>query len=258
MSMARSSICIDTVYTSLRGKRVLVTGGASGIGRCLIEAFLAQEASAVCIDIDEEAIADLSGAVGGSKLSTYRCDLTDRKATRTVLDRIIADGPVDVLVNNAARDDRHSWDKIDDAYWDRCLAVNLDHQFTCSQVVARTMEARRQGVIINMGSVAWMRGRPAMVGYMTAKSAIQGLTHGLARELGPSGVRVLGIAPGAINTERQRRLYGTPEANALTLSEQALPIQLDGWDVANLVLFLASDAARGCTGRIYHVDAAIY
>jgi NAD(P)-dependent dehydrogenase (short-subunit alcohol dehydrogenase family) len=247
---------IEARHPSLRGKTVLVTGGASGIGRCFAEAFVGQGAHVVCIDINAAALSDLASAVPEGMVDTHICDLTDRSALNTLLDRILI-RPIDVLVNNAAEDNRHDWDAIDTDGWDRCLAVNLDHLFFCAQAVARNMMPRKRGVILNMGSASWQRGRPAMVGYLTAKSALHGMTKGLARELGPHGIRVLGIMPGAIETERQNRLWRTQDGLAKMLAEQAMPIALDGWDVANLALFLASDAARGCTGHFYPIDAGL-
>jgi NAD(P)-dependent dehydrogenase (short-subunit alcohol dehydrogenase family) len=236
---------------------VLVTGGASGIGRCIVDAFAMQGAAVVCVDVNTAALADVAAGDGEAMIATHRCDLTDRASLRATISAILANGALDILINNAGLDDRHAWDRIDEEYWDRCLAINLDQQFFCARLVAPAMVARGSGVIVNLGSVAWMRGRPAMVGYMTAKAGLHGLTSGLARELGPHGVRVVGVLPGAIETERQMRLWRTPASDVTTIAEQAIPVRLDGWDVANLVLFLASDAARGCTARFYAVDAGL-
>jgi NAD(P)-dependent dehydrogenase (short-subunit alcohol dehydrogenase family) len=160
----RPPMRVEARYPSLAGKRVLVTGGASGIGRCIVDAFAIQGAAVACIDVDADALADVATGAAAVAVATHRCDLTDRASARATIAATLADGAIDILVNNAGRDDRHAWDRVDDDYWDRCLAINLDQQFFCTRLVAPPMVARRSGVIVNLGSVAWMRGRPAMVG----------------------------------------------------------------------------------------------
>lgn len=242
---------------SLAGKRAVVTGGASGIGRCIAEAFLEQDAIVEAIDIDAAAADDLRAANSGRALTIHRADLTDPIARDAVLGEIAAAGPIDIMVTNAANDTRHAWSEVTPETWRQTLAVNLDHQFFCAQAAARAMATRGKGVIVMMGSVSSRRGWPAMAGYLTAKGGIEALVRGLARELGPSGVRVVGVVPGAIDTERQRRLWQTPDRIPQILATQAIPQRLDGWDVAQMVLFLASDNARGCTAQSYVVDAGL-
>jgi NAD(P)-dependent dehydrogenase (short-subunit alcohol dehydrogenase family) len=239
-------------YRSLAGRAVLITGGASGIGAHMVREFAAQDANVVFLDID--ATAGVALAAGLPRTRFIACDLTDIAALREAIARA---GPVDVLINNAARDDRHRLESVEPEYWRRMLAVNLDHQFFATQAVLPGMKARRAGAIITMGSISWMRARGGMVGYTTAKAAINGLTRTLARELGEHGIRVNCILPGAINTARQAALWRTPEIDRQIMENQALKIALDGSHVARLALFLASDEAGGITGQNFIVDAGM-
>ena len=242
-------------YRSLVGRSVVVTGGASGIGEEMVRAFVAQGARVSFIDIAKDAGEALASATG---TSFYACDVTDIPALREALARIENDrGSVDVLVNNAGKDDRHDMGEVELDYWRRALALNLDHQFFATQAVSKGMAARGAGSIIMLGSISWMRGRPGMVGYTTAKAAINGMTRTLARELGPAGIRVNCIVPGAILTERQEKLWLTPELNQQFLNLQALKFRLDASHVARMALFLASDESGGCTGANFIVDAGL-
>lgn len=245
-------------YPSLSGKNVLITGGASGIGAAMMEAFIGQGSRVFFLDIDAEAGAALAERLG-VMASFQRVDLADVPALRTAIRAIEVDvgGGLDVLVNNAARDDRHGWDTVEPEQWRRALAVNLDHQFFATQAVAPAMAAKGGGSIILFGSRSWMRGLPNMVGYTTAKAGIEGLTRTLAYEFGGMGIRVNCLVPGAIVTERQRRLWTLPERDAAILERQALKFRLNPWHVARVVLFLASDEAAGCTGANFVVDAGV-
>jgi len=249
----------DTVrYRSLAGRHVLITGGASGIGAEMVRAFAAQEAKVSFLDIDTEAAGRLLAEPAVGDAVFRPCDLRDVAALRASLASLERErGGVEVLINNAGRDDRHELLEVEPAYWGECLALNLNHQFFCTQAVAPGMAERGQGSVILLGSVSWMRGRPGMVGYTTAKAAINGLTRTLARELGPSGVRVNCLVPGAILTERQQALWLTPELNRQFLDLQALKFRLDASHVARMALFLASDEAGGCTGANFLVDAGL-
>jgi NAD(P)-dependent dehydrogenase (short-subunit alcohol dehydrogenase family) len=242
-------------YGSLQDRSVVITGGASGIGEEMVRAFAAQGARASFIDIAQEPGNALANATGAT---FHACDVTDIPALREVLARIESDqGGVDVLVNNAGKDDRHDMAEVEPDYWRRALALNLDHHFFATQAVAKGMAARGAGSVIMLGSISWMRGRPGMVGYTTAKAAINGMTRTLARELGPSNIRVNCIVPGAILTERQKQLWLTPELNQQFLDLQALKFRLNASHVAKMALFLGSDESGGCTGANFIVDAGL-
>lgn len=238
-------------YASLAGRGVLITGGASGIGAEMVKAFVAQGARVSFIDIDDAEATKSQGA------RYLHCDVTDIAALRAAVAQVEATGPIDVLINNAARDDRHAMETVEPEGWRRTLALNLDHQFFATQAVRDGMIARQRGAIIMMGSVSWMRSRPGMVGYTTAKAAINGLTKTLARELGPHGIRVNCIVPGAVRTPRQDALWRTPEVERDIAAAQALKVDLNGSHVARMALFLASDEAGGSTGANFLVDAGI-
>ncbi len=246
---------LSVKYRSLEGRSVLITGGASGIGEAFVEAFAAQGARVSFIDIDNASGVALAKRTGARFLE---CDLTDIAALRAAIGDIEKreDG-VGVLVNNAGKDDRQPFARIEPQDWHRLLALNLDHQFFASQAVAAGMAARGGGSIIMLGSVSWMRGRPGMAAYTTAKAAINGLTRTLARELGASGVRVNCIVPGAILTERQRALWLTPELDAQFIELQALKFRLTAGHVARLALFLGSEESAGCTGANFLVDGGL-
>ena len=242
-------------YHCLRDRSILITGGASGIGAELVRAFAAQQAKVTFLDIDEERGESLARDTGSRFLC---CDLLDLDALRAAVVKVEEQcGGVDVLVNNAGRDDRQAFLDIQPPQWHRMLALNLDHQFFASQAVAPGMARRGGGSIIMLGSISWMRGRPGMAGYTTAKAAINGLTRTLARELGPSGIRVNCIVPGAILTERQKALWLTPELDAEFLRLQALKFRLTPEHVAKLALYLGSDESNGCTGANFVVDAGL-
>ncbi|MCC6718246.1 MAG: SDR family oxidoreductase [Acetobacteraceae bacterium] len=239
-------------YASLTRRAVLITGGASGIGAHMVREFTGQGARVTFLDIDTAAAAKLTAELPQARF--IACDVTDIPALRAA---IATAGEVEVLINNAARDDRHAIETVEPEYWRRTLALNLDHQFFATQAVLPAMRARGTGCVIMMGSISWMRARGGMVGYTTAKAAINGMTRTLARELGEHGIRVNSIVPGAINTERQATLWRTPELDRQILENQALKIPLDGSHVARMALFLASDEASGLTGQNFLVDAGM-
>jgi NAD(P)-dependent dehydrogenase (short-subunit alcohol dehydrogenase family) len=241
-------------YTSLNGRGVLITGGASGIGAEMVRAFTAQGALVEFLDIDENVGTALAAETGAR---FHACDMRDIADLRAAVDTAEANTELGVLINNAGKDDRHDLFSVEPEYWRERLALNLDHQFFASQAAARHMTKRGAGSIIMLGSISWMRGRPGMVGYTTSKAAINGLTRTLARELGPSGVRVNCIVPGAIVTERQLALWTSPEANQQFIDLQALKFRLDASHVARIALFLASDESAGCTGANFVVDAGL-
>jgi NAD(P)-dependent dehydrogenase (short-subunit alcohol dehydrogenase family) len=242
-------------YRSLRDRSVVITGGASGIGEEMVKAFVAQGSQVSFIDIDANRGEVLATATGAS---FHRCDVTDIPDLRDALARIESgSGGIDALINNAGKDDRYDMEEVEPDSWRRAFALNLDHQFFATQAVAKGMASAGHGSVIMLGSISWMRGRPGMVGYTTAKAAINGMTRTLARELGPSGIRVNCIVPGAILTERQEKLWLTPELNQQFLDLQALKFRLDASHVAKLALFLGSDESAGCTGANFVVDAGL-
>jgi NAD(P)-dependent dehydrogenase (short-subunit alcohol dehydrogenase family) len=257
MSATETAGALTAIYPSLRGKRVLVTGGGSGIGAGIVEAFVAQGAEVVFFDIAEEdslaLVARLSDATPAPRF--LRMDLKDIAATQTAIAGLVAEGgPFHVLVNNAANDDRHGLDQITEAYWDDRMAVNLKHKLFCAQAVVPGMRAAGGGAIINLGSISWHLALPELSLYQTAKAAIEGMTRSLARELGPDNIRVTCVVPGNVRTPRQEKWY-TPEGEAEIVAAQCLKGRLVPRDVAALILFLASDDARLVTGHEYFIDA---
>jgi NAD(P)-dependent dehydrogenase (short-subunit alcohol dehydrogenase family) len=240
----------SAIYPSLKGKRVVVTGGGSGIGAGLVEAFVRQEAEVHFLDVLEAESKALVAKLGG-KPKFHLCDLTDANA---IAGCFAAIGPVQVLVNNAGNDDRHTLDDVTPAYFDERIAVNLRHMLFCAKAVVPAMKAAGAGAIINFGSISWHLGLPDLVLYETAKAGIEGMTRALARELGPDGIRVTCVAPGNVRTPRQLKWY-TPEGEAEIVAQQCLKGRIEPADVAALVLFLASDDARYCTGHEYWIDA---
>ncbi|MEG3181378.1 SDR family NAD(P)-dependent oxidoreductase [Sphingomonas sp. LT1P40] len=243
---------LRAVYPSLAGKRVLVTGGGSGIGAGIVEGFARQGADVVFFDIaeaDSRALADTSGA------AFERVDLTDIAALQTAIARLIeTGGGFDILVYNAANDERHSIDDVTEVYWDERFAVNLKHMFFAAQAVVTAMRARGGGAIVNLGSISWHLGLNDLILYQTCKAAIEGLTRSLARDLGGDGIRATCVIPGNVRTPRQRKWY-TPEGEADIVAAQCLDGRLAPEDVAAMILYLASDDARLVTGHSYFVDA---
>lgn len=186
------------VYPSLRGKRVVVTGGGSGIGAAITELFARQGSRVAFIDIADADSRELERKLADTESPPryYRCDLTNIEAIRQTFARIKSEiGPVDVLVNNAANDDRHSLQETTEQYWDNRIAVNLRHLFFCTQAVTEDMKSANSGVIINLGSVSWHLALPDLAIYQTAKAGIEGMTRALARDLGPFGIRVSCVIP---------------------------------------------------------------
>jgi D-xylose 1-dehydrogenase len=247
------------IYPSLRDRVVFITGGASGIGAEHVAQFAAQGAKVAFVDIVDAAAQALIGRIeaAGHPAPLYRhCDLKDIAALQaTIADVGRLLGPVTVLVNNAANDQRHSWEEVTAEYWDERQATNLRHQFFAIQAVAPMMQAAGGGSIINFGSVSWHSLTGGMPAYTTAKAAVEGLTRGMARDLGPHGIRVNTVIPGWIMTERQITLWLTPEAEADLMKLQCLKQKLAPADVTRMVLWLAADDSRMCTAQLWVVDA---
>jgi NAD(P)-dependent dehydrogenase (short-subunit alcohol dehydrogenase family) len=243
-------------YPDLKGQCVVVTGGGSGIGAAMVNAFALQGARVFYLDIVDEHV---HAAYEEHAPVFVRCDLTDVDALQAAFRRVESQaGSVAILVNNAANDDRHEVAAVSADYWDDRIGVNLRHQFFCAQAVAPGMREQGRGVILNLGSISWHLALPQLSLYMTAKAGIEGLTRGLARDLGKDGIRVNCIVPGAVRTPRQMRLWHNPDEEQRILAGQCLPRRVEPEDVASLALFLASDGAALCTGRDYFVDAGWY
>jgi len=252
MNDASPGVTLAATYPSLAGKRVVITGGGSGIGAGLVEAFARQGAETIFVDILEEESKALVTRLAGMPAATvfHRLDLTDLAALESFFKAL---GGIDVLVNNAGNDDRHTLKDITPDYWDERMAVNLRHMLFAAKAVAPGMKARGGGAIINLGSISWHLGLPGLLLYEIAKAGIEGMTRGLARELGPDNIRVTTVVPGNVKTPRQMKWY-TPEGEAEIVAHQCLKARILPQHVASLVLFLASDDARMCTGHEYWID----
>jgi NAD(P)-dependent dehydrogenase (short-subunit alcohol dehydrogenase family) len=246
------------LYPSLRDRIVLVTGGASGIGESIVEAFARQHSRVAFLDIEDTAAIELVERIAAACLPQplfLHCDLTDiaalRLAISTVENRL---GTIDVLVNNAANDARHTLEDVTPESFDRGIAVNLRHQFFAVQAVAEGMKRAGRGSIINMSSISWVIPSTGLPVYITAKAAVVGMTRTLAHELGAHNIRVNAILPGAILTEKQQRLWLTEEYKATVLKAQALKRHLYPDEVARLVLFLAADDSAAITNQSCVID----
>jgi len=246
-------------YPSLADRVVLVTGGASGIGATIVEHFVAQRAKVAFVDIDGgagDAHARALRGRGAHDPLFVACDLCDVAALQAAVGRAREHfGPIGVLVNNAANDQRHDMDSVSVASWDTGIAVNLRHQFFAAQAVAPDMRAMRSGSIINLGSVSWMIKQGGMPVYTTSKAAIQGLTRSLARDLGRYGIRVNTLVPGWVMTDKQLRLWVTEDSSRRLDEAQCLPGRLQPADIARMALFLAADDSSMCTAQDFIVDA---
>lgn len=245
-------------YPSLRERVVLITGGGSGIGASMVEHFALQGAKVAFFDIaddDSERLVRSLAPRCAFAPAFVHCDMTDIAALRSAVASVEEQlGTVRVLVNNAANDDRHSIADVTPEYWDRCMAVNLRHHFFGIQAVAPRMAEAGGGSIVNMSSICWIVPSTGFPGYATAKAAIVGMTRTMAHELAPVNIRVNAVLPGAIATERQKRLWYTPEYTAAILASQALKRSLVPEDVARLVLFLAADDSQAITNQSFIVD----
>ena len=241
----------EAVYPSLEDRRVLVTGGASGIGAEIVRGFVRNGARVAVLDIDREAGEALTAE---HPIRFVECDLTDIGALRAAVAGV---GPVTVLINNAADDRRHELEDITPELWDAAQAVNLRHQFFMAQAVAPGMREAGGGSIVNLSSVAWRRGPSGMLAYATAKAGVIGLTNSLAGALGGDHIRVNAIAPGAVMTPRQMRLWHTPETRERLVSAQAIPRDVTERDIAAAALFLAADDSRMITRQCLYVDGGL-
>lgn len=248
-------------YDDLKDKAVFISGGATGIGADLVAGFHGQGARVVFCDIDVaegEALAGRLAASGAPAPVFVAADVTDDAALIAAIGRAEAWGGLDVLVNNAANDRRGPISETEADLWRRMVDINLRHKYVAAREAARLMTPRRRGVIINFGSVAPEVTVPDLSVYNMCKAGVRGLTRSFARDLGPHGIRVVSILPGAILTPKQRKLwYADQAAIDAVVAEQMMPVELNGGHVAAMALFLASDVAAGCTGQNYIVDAGL-
>lgn len=246
-------------YPSLNGRRVFVTGGGSGIGAAMVEAFAAQGAKVAFVDVAEGAsrvLADAVAAAGHGTPWWRRCDVRDIAALQAAVRDAAAElGDFDVLVNNVASDDRHTIESVTPAYWDERMAINERPAFFAIQAVVPGMQRAGGGSIINLGSTGWQTKASEYPCYAIAKSSVNGLTRGLAASLGKDRIRINTVSPGWVMTERQLKLWMNAEGEAAIARNQCLPDKLKPNDIAAMVLFLASDDARMCTAQEFVVDA---
>ncbi len=246
------------IYPDLEGRAVLITGGGSGIGAAIVRAFARQKAKVGFIDIADTPSRSLADELskGGATVKYVHADVTDTEALRGAIGEVRgAFGPITVLVNNAAHDDRHATETVTPEYFDQRIAVNLKHQFFAAQAVLPDMKAAGGGAIVNYSSVSWMSGMGGMAIYTAAKSAIIGLTRSLARDYGAFNIRANSIAPGWVRTERQEKLWIKPDSDERQMEIQCLKRWLVPDDLAKVTVFLASDEAAACTSQLYVVDA---
>lgn len=249
---------VEASYPDLAGKAALVTGGADGIGRAIVEALTRQGSKVAFLDIDaergERLAAELTAA--GNPVSFHQVNLRDVPATQAAIAAARGlHGPFTIGVNNAGHDERHDFDIVTPEYWDDRFAVNLRPMMFVAQALAPDMRGLGGGALVNLSSTSWMKGSPHMIAYTTSKSAVIGFTRSLARALGPDGIRVNCVTPGWVMTERQRTNWWTPEKGAANQAAQALKGEILPEDIAQMVLFLCSDVSRMCTGQNFIVDA---
>ena len=245
-------------YFDLEKKRVFITGGGSGIGASLVEHFCEQHAEVYFIDINEEASNKLILECKNKKLTIpnfIKCDLLNIKELQNVISKIITEkGPIEILINNAANDERHNIEDVTEEFWNNRMNINLRHYFFTVQSVREAMIKNKGGVIVNIGSASWMVGQGGMAAYTAAKSGVVGLTRSFARDLGEYNIRVNSVVPGWTITERQLEKWLTPESEADMMKKQCIKKRLMPSDIAKAVLFFASDQSSGCTNQSYVVD----
>jgi len=261
--MSETPTLQGATYPDLAACPVLVTGGASGIGASIVRHFMRQKARVAFLDLREAAIGQLNQELAcefGAPAPSRHVDLRDVDATRAAIAALAQEvAPFRVLVNNAGDDERHLLAEVTPAYWDDRFAVNLRHMFFAAQAVAPAMATAGGGSIINLGSTSWMFGAAGLIAYTTAKSAVQGLTKSMARELGAQGIRVNCVTPGMIWTEKQtmRAAKDDPGKLQAYLARQCIKEPLNADDVARMVLWLASDESRRCAGQAFIVDGGV-
>ncbi len=248
-----------TTFHDLHGKSIYITGGGSGIGAALTDGFLAQGADVTFIGRSDASafVAEMQEKHGRAPLF-LQGDVTDiARLQETIKEAANTFGPVDVLVSNAANDQRHTMAELTPDDWDRLQAINLKAYFFAAQAAAPGMQAKGAGSIINFSSISYMMGNAGYPAYTSANGGITALSRSLARELGPDGIRVNALAPGWVLTEKQLEQWATPEGLAAHLERQCLKTHLVPQDIVDAVLFLASDASRMMTGQCMVVDGGV-
>lgn len=245
-------------YPTLKNRSVFITGGGTGIGASLTSGFAAQGAKVAFVDIEGEASEKLVQEIEkkhGNKVCFIKCDIRDVAALQSaVASAATQHGAIEILINNAANDQRHEISTVTPEFWDDRMAINLRPQFFAVQAVAEHMKAAKKGSIINFGSTSWKKGQGGMPAYSAAKAAVHGMTRGLARDLGPYNIRVNTLVPGWVITERQLKLWLTPEADADRARAQCLPSRILPDHITAMALFLAADDGAGCTAQEFIVD----
>ena len=240
------------IYPSLKGRSVFVSGGGSGIGASIVEHFAAQGARVGFVDINEPASKQVAAKTGAQ---FTKCDITDVKAYQAAIAEMAGKlGPITVLVNNAAHDERHKLEDVTPEFWDDRVAVNLRHAFFAIQSVVPGMKKAGGGSIINFSSISYHTMTANLAVYQAAKAATIGMTRGLARDLGVDKIRLNSITPGWIMTQRQIDLWLTPEAEADLMKAQVLKEKVYPPDIARMALFLASDDSRLISAQNFVVD----
>ena len=245
-------------YFDLEKKRVFITGGGSGIGASIVEHFCEQNSEVYFIDINEEASNKLVSECKNKKLAIpnfIKCDLLNIKELQSVISKIISEkGPIEILINNAANDERHKIENVTEEFWNERMNINLRHYFFTVQSVREALIKNKGGVIVNIGSASWMIGQGGMAAYTAAKSGVVGLTRSFARDLGEHNIRVNSVVPGWTMTERQIAKWLTPESEKELMKNQCLKSKLLPSDIAKAVLFFSSEQSSGCTNQSYVVD----
>ncbi|MSP88237.1 MAG: SDR family oxidoreductase, partial [Alphaproteobacteria bacterium] len=245
------------IYPSLRGKTVFITGGGSGIGASIVEHFCAQGGAVAFVDVataPARALVGSIGALGHSVPLFMECDLRNIADLQAAIARAGRElGPIRVLVNNAAHDERHHFSEVTPEYWDDRIAVNLRHQFFAAQAVYPQMKAAGGGSIVNFGSISWMNGDGGFAAYTASKAAVHGLTRSLARDFGPDNIRANTVVPGWVMTERQVKLWLDEAGERRIFENQCLKEKLYPPDIARMVLFLGADDSRLCTAQNFIV-----
>ena len=257
--MAEKLDITDTVYPSLAGKTVFVTGGGAGIGSSIVAHYCAQKANVAFVDINvpaSEALVQSIADLGHPAPRFFECDLRDIEKLQGII-KTVGDemGNIAVLLNNAAHDERHDMADVTPEYWDDRVAVNMKHVFFAIQAVAPQMVEAGRGSIINFGSISWMNGQPDLPVYASSKASIHGLTRGTARYYGGHGIRCNTIVPGWIFTERQKEQWYDDCGEAALQANQCIKQHIEPWELARMALFLGSDDSKMCTAQNFVVDA---